>query len=151
MTLRLLSTLLTAGIVLAGCAARPTTYQQSELNTAASEPLTFEFATLSNSGQTGNVVIQDDESGRAVVSLTLTAQNPELYVEPQLAHIHVGACADTLTSGMEFSLMSVRDGKSVTRLPISTADLMDATTKLSIDLHKSTKESNIITNCVELK
>lgn len=166
MRTRFLTAVVVAGVLLTACnaATAPTPTPQSDLETAGipdsqditpvqndDDKLVFEFTPLNNSGQTGTAIIEDNQDGKAVVTLTMSALSGTDFIEPQLAHIHAGTCAQTLMTPMEFSLESVQDGTSITPLSISTADLMDATTHLSIDLHKSTKESNLIVNCVDLK
>jgi cytochrome c oxidase subunit 2 len=99
--------------------------------------------TLSSSGQTGSVEI-NDEAGRAVVLVTVVGE-PKGATEP--AHIHVGKCP--APGDVKWSLNSVVDGKSTTTLDVGVDELL-AAGDIAVNVHKSASEIATYVACGDL-
>jgi hypothetical protein len=96
-------------------------------------------------GQTGIATLADNASGKLVVTLAMTGGT---FTAAQPAHIHLGACPSP--GSVKYPLTNVVNGKSVTTLDVSWADLVDAGDALAINVHKSAAESSVYTACADL-
>lgn len=111
----------------------------------AAEPVVVALDTQSGLGQSGTATFADDENGKLVVTLDMMGGE---FSQPQPAHIHVGVCPTP--GAVKYPLTNVVDGKSVTTLQVSWADLVEAGEPLALNVHKSAAESNVYTACGNL-
>jgi hypothetical protein len=98
---------------------------------------------LNGSGVTGTVTLTTLANGRTRVAIEVAdGGNPDMP-----AHIHPGRCPDTIPQP-EFPLENVRQGRSVTEVPASMAELTDGT--LALNIHKAIDDLRTTTACVDL-
>lgn len=96
------------------------------------------------SGQEGGVLLTEVD-GKTRVVLTLNAQ-PDGTEQP--AHIHLGVCPNP--GAVLYPLNPVIDGRSETVLNTGLADLLNTSSQLSINVHKSAEESNVYLACGDI-
>lgn len=97
----------------------------------------------SNSGETGKATIKD-EGGKAEVYIKLSSYPGN----PQPAHIHAGSCNNL--GAVKYPLSAVADGKSETKLNISTEQLLSQL-PLAVNVHKSAAEIKAYAACGDIK
>ncbi len=121
--------------LLAGCGPAPGSTRPE---------LTIQLRTLNRSGVTGSVTFTDVRNGRTRVTVVVDQTgNPDMP-----AHIHPGSC-DNLTPQPKYPLENVRDGKSTTEIPVSTAELLADQT--AVNLHASVSDLTTYTACAEIR
>lgn len=128
-----------------------TTYVPTQQTTGTSETTTPADATKqpikineqNSSGEYGIVELRE-KKGKVVVTLSMAGGTPGV---PQPAHIHVGKCPDV--KAVAYPLTDVVDGKSVTTLDVTMAEL-DAKQPLAINVHKSIDEVKVYVACGNL-
>lgn len=96
-------------------------------------------------GQSGSATIEQTGDNQVTVTLTLTGGE---FMEPQPAHIHLGACPDP--GSVEYPLENVVEGSSVTILDIPFSDILASTSPLAINVHKSATEASVYTACGDI-
>ena len=107
---------------------------------ALDDAVTVNLMAQNNSGQTGSATLlpQGDKT-KVVIELSNT---PAGAVEP--AHIHMGTC-DKLDKAPKWQLQPIKDGRSVTILPVSLATILKDRT--AINVHKSAAEVQVYVSC----
>lgn len=101
------------------------------------------FVTLNGSGVSGTVAFRD-VGGRTEVDVRVEpAGNLDMP-----AHLHPGTC-DNLTPQPKYPLENVRDGKSTTEIPVSTAELLADQT--AVNLHASVSDLKTYTACADIR
>lgn len=98
---------------------------------------------VNDSGQSGTAMLTE-ENGNTTVALDLTGFTAGLA---QPAHIHIGECPGV--GEVKYPLENVADGKSVTVLPVTLAEITKDL-PLAINVHKSAAEVKVYTACGEL-
>lgn len=98
-----------------------------------------------DSGESGTATFTSLTEGGTQVVLSLTGAPAD---EPQPAHIHIGTCADI--GAVSLPLSAVVNGQSTTVLNVSLASLLEATTSLAVNVHKSIAESNVYVACGDI-
>ncbi|HYM65134.1 MAG TPA: CHRD domain-containing protein [Candidatus Sulfotelmatobacter sp.] len=116
------------------------TVQVTETPQAMANEMTVKLDSENNSGESGTAVLKE-ENGKTTVTVSLTGFTKGVS---QPAHIHVGACPGV--GAVKYPLTSVLDGKSVTVLNVTLADLKKAL-PLALNVHKSDKEITVYTAC----
>ena len=96
-----------------------------------------------NSSESGIATLKEI-NGRATVNLFLTGYAPDVS---QPAHIHAGTCPGV--GAINYPLNSVVNGRSITLLNVSLAQLMQQL-PLVINVHKSNTEISTYTSCGSL-
>lgn len=119
--------------------------EEEETAEAQAESRTVVLSEQNDSGQSGTVVLEE-ENGQTTVTLNVT-EAPEGVEQP--AHIHVGTCATI--GGIQFPLNSAVDGQSTTVLDMTLAEILDSSTQLSINVHQSVPEISTYVACGDLK
>lgn len=106
----------------------------------AGSAVTVRLDAQSNSGQTGTATLQPaGERTKVVIEL---ANVPAGVAQP--AHIHRGTC-DNLDKAPRWNLKAVRDGRSVTLVPVSLDTILKE--PMAINVHKSAIETQIYVAC----
>lgn len=107
---------------------------------ALDESVTVKLEALNNSGQNGTATLRPDGKKTKVV---IELSNVQTRVA-QPAHIHMGTC-EKLDKAPKWPLEPVKNGRSVTLLPVS----LDAITKdkTAINVHKSETEPQSYVSC----
>lgn len=96
-------------------------------------------------GQSGLATITENADGMAVVSLKMSGP---VFPAPQPAHIHVGSCPSP--GAVKYPLTNVVNGMSETTLSVRYSDLIAATEKMAINVHKSAAEASVYTACGDM-
>lgn len=97
-----------------------------------------------DSGQNGSAMLTE-EDGKTRVILTLSDQ-PENTSQP--AHIHLGICPTP--GAVLYPLNPVVDGRSETVLNTSLANLLNTSSELSVNVHKSEEEATVYMACGDI-
>lgn len=131
----LISFLVAAAVpVVAGCGLAP----------GPAPTLSITLQTLGESGVGGTVTFTDLQDGRVRV---------DIKVEPaghrdMPAHIHPGSCAE-LVPQPRYPLENVRDGRSITTITATTAELL--ADDLAVNLHASVQDLATYTACADIR
>ncbi|MBI4674929.1 MAG: CHRD domain-containing protein, partial [Chloroflexi bacterium] len=104
---------------------------------SAADPVTVTLNPLNDSGESGTATLTDLGNGKVKVEVTITGA-PAGVVQPM--HIHKGTCAN-LEAKPTYPLTSLTDGKSVTVIEATLADLQNG--NFAINGHKSAQEASI--------
>lgn len=102
--------------------------------------VTVKLETQNNSGQNGTATLLPDGNKTQVVIELSNVQTG--VVQP--AHIHMGSCKK-LDKAPKWPLEPVKNGRSVTLLPVSLATILKQRT--AINVHKSEIEPQIYVSC----
>ena len=102
--------------------------------------VTVKLEAMNNSGQTGTATLTPDGDKTKVAILLSSA--PAGVAQP--AHIHLGQC-DKLDKAPKWHLEAVKDGRSVTVLPVSLDSILQD--KTAINIHKSAAEVQVYVSC----
>lgn len=119
----------------------PQTTDSTTATPAADQPI--KINEQNSSGEYG-IVELDGKDGKVIVTLSMAGGAPGI---PQPAHIHVGSCPDV--KDVAYSLTDVVDGKSVTTLDVTMAQLA-AQKPLGLNVHKSADEATMYVACGNL-
>lgn len=111
---------------------------------SAADPVTVTLNPLNDSGESGTATLTDLGNGKVKVEVSVTGA-PAGVVQPM--HIHKGTCAN-LTAKPTYPLTSLTDGKSVTEIEASLADLQNG--DFAINGHKSAQEASIYVYCGDI-
>lgn len=107
---------------------------------ALDDVVTVKLDALNDSGQTGTAtLLPQGNKTKVVIELSNT---PAGVVEP--AHIHLGSCSN-LDKAPKWSLEAVKDGRSVTVVPVSLDTILKDRT--AINVHKSAAEVQVYVSC----
>jgi hypothetical protein len=107
---------------------------------ALDDTVSVKLQALNDSGQNGSATLIP-EGNKTKVVIELPGM-PAGTAEP--AHIHTGTC-DNLDKAPKWPLNSVKDGRSVTELPVSLDTILKQHT--AINVHKSAAEAQIYVSC----
>ncbi len=107
---------------------------------AAHDVVTVRLDAQNNSGQTGTATLTP-EGDKTRVAIELS-NDPKGVAQP--AHIHMGTC-DKLDKAPKWKLEAVKDGKSVTTVPVSLETILKDRT--AINVHKSADEIQVYVSC----
>jgi len=107
---------------------------------ALDDVITVKLEALNNSGQTGTATLTPQGNTTRVVIQMLNA--PTNVAQP--AHIHLGSC-DKLDKAPKWNLEAVKDGRSITTVPVSLDTILKE--KTAINIHKSAAEAQIYVSC----
>jgi hypothetical protein len=107
---------------------------------ALDAPVTVELNAMNNSGETGVATLLP-EGKQTKVILDIFSE-PTGVVQP--AHIHLGTC-NKLNKAPKWPLESVKDGRSVTVVPVSIDTILRD--KTAINVHKSAAEIGVYVSC----
>lgn len=107
---------------------------------ALDDAITVKLGALNNSGQSGSATLMPEgKQTRVVIELS---NAPGGVAQP--AHIHLGTC-DNLNKAPKWQLEAVKDGRSVTVLPVSLDTILGE--KSAINVHKSAAEVQVYVAC----
>lgn len=109
------------------------------------ESVTIPLKAQNSSGQTGTATLYKVGNQTELV-LNITPSVLGTTVE-QPAHIHNGNCSSL--GSVVYGLSNVVNGRSTTRLDVTTASLLSGT--FAVNVHKSTAEVSVYTSCGEVK
>ena len=112
----------------------------SDVALALDNVVTVKLEAMNNSGQTGTATLTPEGDKTKVVILLSNA--PAGVAQP--AHIHLGQC-DKLDKAPKWHLEAVKDGRSVTVLPVSLDTILQDRT--AINIHKSAAEVQVYVSC----
>lgn len=107
----------------------------------ADDVVTVTLDAQNDSGETGTATLTDLHNGKIKVEVTIS-NAPAGVTQPM--HIHKGTCA-TLEAKPTFPLTSVVDGKSVTEVETTMAELQNG--NYAINGHKSAAEASVYVFC----
>ncbi len=108
---------------------------------ALADGVTVRLEAQNNSGQYGTASLWPEGSQQTKVVIALSNAPPGM---PQPAHIHRGSC-DKLDKAPRWSLNALKDGKSVTLVPVSLETILRERT--AINVHKSAIETQVYVAC----
>lgn len=111
---------------------------------SAADPVTVTLNPQNNSGESGSATLTDLGNGKVRVEVTITGA-PAGVVQPM--HIHEGTCAN-LTAKPTYPLTALTDGKSVTEIDVTLAQLQNG--NFAINGHKSAEEASVYVFCGEI-
>ncbi len=115
---------------------------------AATDDSTFNSVTLplgpGRDGVQPGTVTFVEQNGKTQVTIEMQDSQPGVA---QPAHIHVGSCPGV--GAVKYPLSNVVDGKSVTTVDATLADLFR--NGYSVNVHKSTSEAGKFVACLDLK
>ena len=107
---------------------------------ALDDAVTVQLEAQNNSGQTGTAtLLPEGDKTKVVIELF---NMPAGVAQP--AHIHLGSC-DNLDKAPKWNLEAVKDGRSVTVVPVSLDTILKDRT--AINIHKSAAEAQIYVSC----
>lgn len=110
---------------------------------ALDDVLTVKLVAQNDSGQSGTATLfPEGEKTRVVI---LLSGGPSGVAQP--AHIHLGRC-DNLDTAPKWPLEAVKDGQSVTTLPVSLDTILKDRT--AINVHKSAQELKVYVSCGDI-
>ncbi len=110
----------------------------------AGPPRVLEFQAKNDSGVTGTATLSSAGEDRTLVEIVVDPNGHENMP----AHVHPGHCADPVPQP-RYPLESVLDGVSRTEIPVSITELeADA---VSINVHRSNEEMQVIVACVDVR
>lgn len=119
-------------LLLAGLSAGPAR--------ALDDALTVKLEAQNNSGQSGSATLfPEGGNTRVVIELLNT---PPGVAQP--AHIHAGRC-DKLDKAPKWQLEAVKDGRSLTVIPVPLDAILQE--KTAVNIHKSAAEPQIYVSC----
>ena len=107
---------------------------------AAQNVVTVKLEAQNNSGETGTATLTP-EGNKTKVVIELS-NGPKGIAQP--AHIHLGTC-DKLDKAPKWKLEAIKDGKSVTLVPVSLDTILKD--KTAINVHKSAAEVQVYVSC----
>jgi hypothetical protein len=107
---------------------------------ALDETVSVKLEAQNNSGQSGSATLMPEGKNTKVVIQIPGA--PGGVAQP--AHIHLGTC-DKLDKAPKWNLEAVKDGRSVTVVPVSLDTILKE--KTAINVHKSAAEAQIYVSC----
>lgn len=107
----------------------------------AEGPVTFDLVAQNDSGETGTATLIDMGNGKVMVEVSITGA-PAGVVQPM--HIHKGTC-ENLEAKPTYPLTSLTDGKSVTEIEATLAELQNG--NFAINGHKSAEEASVYVFC----
>ena len=107
---------------------------------ALDDVVTVQLEALNNSGQSGTATLLPDGNKTKVVIELSNVQTGAT----QPAHIHMGTCKK-LDKAPKWPLEPVKNGRSVTVLPVSLDTILED--KTAINVHKSEIEPQIYVSC----
>lgn len=107
---------------------------------ALDDTVTVKLEALNNSGQSGTATLLPEGNKTKVV---IELSNVQTGVS-QPAHIHMGTC-NKLDKAPKWPLEPVKNGRSVTTLPVSLNTILKDST--AINIHKSEIEPQIYVSC----
>jgi hypothetical protein len=110
---------------------------------ALDDTVSVKLQALNDSGQNGSATLIP-EGNKTKVVIDLPGM-PAGVAEP--AHLHMGRC-DNLDKAPKWPLNSVKDGRSVTELPVSLDTILKSPT--AINVHKSATEAQIYVSCGDI-
>lgn len=107
---------------------------------ALDDAVTVRLEAQNNSGQTGTAtLLPQGDTTKIVIELS---NSPAGVAQP--AHIHAGSC-DKLDKAPKWPLEAVKNGRSVTIVPVSIQTLLKD--KAAINIHKSATEIQVYVSC----
>ena len=107
---------------------------------AAHDVVTIKLDAQNHSGETGTATLTPEgDKTKVVIELS---NGPKGVAQP--AHIHMGTC-DKLDKAPKWKLEAVKDGKSVTLVPVSLETILKD--KTAINVHKSAAEIQVYVSC----
>jgi hypothetical protein len=106
-------------------------------------PRVLEFQAQNDSGVTGTATLSSAGQDRTLVEIVV---DPNGHANMP-AHIHPGTCADPVPQP-RYPLENVREGVSRTEVPASMTELQ--ADEVSINVHRSNEEMQIIVACVDV-
>jgi hypothetical protein len=107
---------------------------------ALDDVVSVELKALNNSGETGSAtLLPEGKQTKVVIELSNT---PGGVAQP--AHIHLGTC-DKLDKAPKWPLEPVKDGRSVTMVPVPLDTILRE--KSAINIHKSAAEASVYVAC----
>lgn len=107
---------------------------------ALDDTVTVKLGAQNNSGQGGSAtLIPEGKQTKVVIELS---NAPAGTAQP--AHIHLGSC-DKLNKAPKWPLEAVKDGRSVTMLPVALDTILAE--KAAINVHKSAAEAQVYIAC----
>lgn len=107
---------------------------------ALDDAVSVKLGAQNNSGQSGSATLMPEgKQTRVVIDL---ANAPGGVAQP--AHIHLGNC-DKLDKAPKWPLEAVKDGRSVTLLPVALDTILAE--KSAINVHKSAAEIQVYVAC----
>lgn len=107
---------------------------------ALDDTITVTLEAMNQSGQAGTATLTPEGDKTKVVILLSNAPSGV----PQPAHIHLGQC-DKLDKAPKWPLEALKDGRSVTLVPVSLDTLLKD--KTAINIHKSAAEAQVYVSC----
>lgn len=107
---------------------------------ALDDVVTVRLEPMSDSGQAGTATLTPEGDKTKVVILLSNA--PAGGVQP--AHIHLGSC-DKLDKAPKWHLEAVRDGRSLTVIPVPLETILQERT--AVNIHKSAAEPQVYVSC----
>jgi hypothetical protein len=110
----------------------------------AQDVVTVTLNAQNDSGETGTATLTDLHNGKIQVQVTIS-NAPAGVTQPM--HIHKGTCA-TLEAKPTFPLTSLVDGKSLTEIETTMAELQNG--NYAINGHKSPEEASVYVFCGEI-
>lgn len=107
---------------------------------ALDDAVTVKLAAQNNSGESGSAtLLPQGKQTKVVIELSNV---PAGVAQP--AHIHLGTC-DKLDKAPKWPLEAVKEGRSVTMLPVSMDTILSE--KAAINIHKSAAEISVYVSC----
>lgn len=107
---------------------------------AAHDAVTVKLGAENDSGETGTATLTP-EGNKTKVAIELS-NGPQGVAQP--AHIHMGTC-DKLDKAPKWKLNAIKNGKSVTLVPVSLDTILKD--KTAINVHKSAAEAQVYVSC----
>lgn len=112
----------------------------SNVALALDDVVTVKLEAQNNSGQNGvATLLPEGDKTKVVIEIP---NMPAGVAQP--AHIHLGSC-DKLDKAPKWALEAVKDGRSVTVVPVSLETILEDRT--AINVHKSAAEAQIYVSC----
>lgn len=107
---------------------------------ALDDVVTVQLAPQSDSGQAGTATLMPEGDKTKVI--ILLSNSPAGIAQP--AHIHLGTC-DKLDKAPTWHLEPVKDGRSLTVIPVPLDAILQE--KTAVNIHKSAAEPQIYVSC----
>lgn len=107
---------------------------------ALDDVVTVQLTPMSDSGQAGTATLMPEGDKTKVI--ILLSNSPAGIAQP--AHIHLGTC-DKLDKAPKWHLEAVKDGRSLTVIPVPLDAILQE--KTAVNIHKSAAEPQIYVSC----